>query len=227
MNEKILNECQNSKSLEILHKVFKDIPERHFHDHTFILYDIRTCLGDSEKIYTEIGSYVGHSACLLLKHEYKTILHCIDPLVLDSSHFSGKLTQEQTLKKNIENNNEHLYIVNIHKKYSTDAKFIDSLIAQNFKTDILFIDGDHTKEGVLNDFYKFHQFVNKGGFIIFDDYLDFEYSPQVNPTVNLIKDEIIKNKLPFEIIGCLPNIKNTNFKAKGNMLNEYILLKTG
>lgn len=217
MQDLILNETKNSNSLEILHQIYNKIPERHFHDHVYILYDLRTLLGPEPKIYTEIGSYVGHSASLLLNHPYDTFVNCIDPLLLDKKHFKGKKNQELTLINNLNFSSKY----KIYKNYSTDDKLVEELKSQNFKTDILFIDGDHSKNGVLNDFYNFHQFVNKNGFIIFDDYLDFEYSPEVNPTVKQIEKDIIDNNLPFEIIGCISNIKNTNFK--NNYLNEFIL----
>lgn len=216
MNQIILDEIKNSKSLEILHGIYNKIPENHFHDHIYILYDLRTLLGNEPKIYTEIGSYVGHSASLIFNHPYQTFVNCIDPLNLDKSHYNGSLNQEETLKKNLLSNNYKIY-----KDFSTNDKLIKQLENENFKTDILFIDGDHSKKGVLNDFYKYYKFVNKNGYIIFDDYLDFKYSPDVNIAVKQIENDIIKNNLPFEIIGCLPNLKNTNFKNE--YLNEFIL----
>ena len=34
---------------------------------------------------------------------------------------------------------------------------------------MLFIDGNHNFQAVLNDFNKFFKYVKKGGFIVFDD----------------------------------------------------------
>ena len=105
MLSKLLDLQKTSNSLEILRKVNKNIPERNFHEFTYILHNIRTLLGDEEKTYLEIGSYVGSSASLMLQHEFKTNVLCIDPCVLHPAHYNGSLSQSDTLQKNIANNN--------------------------------------------------------------------------------------------------------------------------
>jgi hypothetical protein len=45
--------------------------------------------------------------------------------------------------------------------------------------------------------------VGSVGFIVFDDYLDFEFSPGVNPAVNRIVQWIIAGA--DDVIGTLPN----------------------
>jgi hypothetical protein len=48
----------------------------------------------------------------------------------------------------------------------------------------------------------YHDLVNTGGYILFDDYNDAEHSPEVKLAV----DDIIKSHLDaYEIIGTLPN----------------------
>lgn len=51
MLTELLDLQKTSNSLEILRKVNKNIPERNFHEFTYILHDIRTLLGDEEKTY--------------------------------------------------------------------------------------------------------------------------------------------------------------------------------
>ena len=187
-----------------------------FHHHYHILYDIRTLLGNSKKIYTEIGTFCGGSCSLMLQHDYETEIHCIDPLHVIQN-------QEDLLIRNIQKFNKHNYKVNIHKQFSTDQKFIDYLQSIQFKTDILFIDGDHTFNAVVSDFNCFKDFVNPGGFIIFDDYFDHLYSPQVKGAVDSIIDNI--NLDEYTVIGTLPNIKNAYDMLNMSMLNEYILTK--
>jgi hypothetical protein len=103
--------------------------------------------------------------------------------------------------------------------------FLKNLKNIGFRTDILFIDGDHYKRGVIFDFENYKEFVNPGGFIVFDDYEDFEYSPEVRVAV----DEIVKNidNTKFNIIGTFKKTKQINdntshFKV---FYNEYILQK--
>lgn len=56
------------------------------------------------------------------------------------------------------------------------------------KVDMLFIDGDHTKDGVMNDYKRYQKYVREGGFIIFDDY----HHRDVKNTVDiLLKDKKI------------------------------------
>lgn len=94
-----------------------------------------------------------------------------------------------------------------------------------FKTDILFIDGDHSYQGVLYDFYNYEIFVNSGGYIIFDDYLDKIYSPDVKKAVDFIVSKLDTSK--YEIIGSLPNYQKSfsNTNVEFTHLNEFIIKK--
>lgn len=206
----------NSDSVNIVKKISTEMFGNTFHHHYHILYDIRTLLGNKKKIYTEIGTYCGGSCSLMLQHEYDTEIHCIDPLHAIEN-------QENFLNKNIEKFNKHNYKVNVHKKFSTDINFINYLKSINFKTDILFIDGHHSSEVVTSDFNYFKEFVNPGGYIIFDDYLDYVYSPEVRGAVDNIVNNIDRNQ--YEIIGTMPNIKKAHDILNLTMLNEFILKK--
>ena len=212
----LVNLIKTSDSDNILKKISNEMYGKTFHHHYHILYDIRTLLGSNKKIYTEIGTFCGGSCSLMLQHKYETEIHCIDPLHIIQN-------QEQILKQNIQKFNVHNYKFNIHKHLSTDKILIDYLKSINFRTDILFIDGDHMFQSVVSDFYCFKDFVNPGGFIIFDDYFDYKYSPEVRGAV----DSIVKNINPSEytIVGTLPNIKNAYDELNMSMLNEYILMK--
>ena len=227
MLSKLLDLQKTSNSLDILRKVNKNIPERNFHESTYILHDIRTLLGDEEKTYLEIGSYVGSSASLMLQHEFKTNILCVEPCVLDPSHYNGSLSQSETLQKNLAKNNIHDYKVEIFKQYSTDTTLLNKLKQGNTKIDILFIDGDHSRVGVINDWNNFKEFVNPGGFICFDDYYDDIYSPEVRPAVDDIVAGLDKSK--YEIIGALDNfhklmVDNPHYKHP-KFINEYIIRK--
>jgi len=215
--EQLLNIFQNTKSNDIVKNICKTMTGTTFHHHYHILYDIRTLLGETNKIYTEIGTYCGGSTSLLLHHNYNTEINCIDPL-----HVLPE--QKNILNENIKKYNINNYKVNIYEKFSTDINFLNSLTLQNFKTDILFIDGDHSYNGVISDFNNFEQFVNPKGYIIFDDYLDYKWSPDVKKAVDYIVSNLDENK--FEIIGSLENIHNSfdnNLNLKN--LNEFIIKK--
>jgi predicted O-methyltransferase YrrM len=225
---KLLSDEQNSgKSLESLVKVNENINQRKFHNHTYILYDIRTILGDQEKTYLEIGSYVGSSASLLLNHPYKTNIFCIDPCILSPDHYNGSSNQYHTLYNNLKKSNIYNNFVKIYRNYSTDSTLLHNLKEQKITTDILFIDGDNSYDAVIQDWNNFKGFVNVGGFIVFDDYNDEIYSPQVKPAVQEIVKNIDLNE--FEIIGDLDNVheldvSNPNYLHK-NKINEFIIYK--
>lgn len=228
MLSKLIELQKTSNSLEILRKVNKTIPERNFHEFTYILHNLRTLLGDEEKTYLEIGSYVGSSASLMLQHEFKTNVLCVDPCVLHHGHYNGSLSQYETLHKNLVNNNIHNYKVEIFKDFSTDINLINKLKSSNTKIDILFIDGDHSRGGVLNDWNNFKDFVNPGGFICFDDYYDDIYSPEVRPAVDSIVEHLDKNV--YEVIGSLENIHklmvdNPEAYKHSGYINEFIIYK--
>jgi len=54
------------------------------------------------------------------------------------------------------------------------------------KFDFLFIDGDHTYEGVKADFMLYRQFVREGGFIAFHDIVP-DLTTRMNSTTRLSK----------------------------------------
>jgi predicted O-methyltransferase YrrM len=82
---------------------------------------------------------------------------------------------------------------------------INTIKSKVSEIDILFIDGDHSYHSVIQDFNNYKDLVISGGYIVFDDYNDSQYSPEVKPAV----DDII-NSLngEFEIIGCIENTFN-------------------
>lgn len=163
-----------------------------FHFHTHILYDIRTLLGKECKKYVEIGSYCGGSASLISSHPYKTECYCIDlgdpiPKEIVERNVNKFKTPDNEFRY-IQGNSQSLEIIDIVKN---DIKDID----------ILFIDGDHSKNGATKDYLNYACLVNKGGYIIFDDYMDSFDSPEVKIAVDEIVDSIDTSQ--YEIIGSL------------------------
>lgn len=142
---------------------------------------------------------------------------------MDKKHYKGTKNQEQTLKDNLSKNNIHSYEIEIHKKLSTDKKLIDEFKLKKLEIDILFIDGDHRREAVFWDWENYEPFVKQGGFIVFDDYLDFNWSPQVHGAVNDIVNKLDTTK--YEIIGSIPNFKKAYSMELKKNSNEFIIKK--
>lgn len=225
----IFEDLNNSReSLDLLRDVNKNIKLNHFHEWTHILYGIRTMLGDETKTYMEIGSYIGSSASLIARNPYPTNIICIDPCNLPTSHYGGTINQGETLLNNIKNNNIHNYNIKLCKNYSNDPILLKHFKDTNTKVDILFIDGAHDYKGVISDWKNYNGFVNSGGYIVFDDYNDYKYSPEVKPAV----DEIMKHidLTAYEIIGSPKNTLDDTSVGYNNTYglkysNEFIVYK--
>jgi len=93
--------------------------------------------------------------------------------------------------ENINKNNPHNHSYELIKGDSKDKNICDKI---NKKIDFLFIDGDHSKEGVTKDFLNLKDKVNKGGLILFDNYSDpawIEVKPAVDELCNKYSNEYI------------------------------------
>lgn len=66
--------------------------------------------------------------------------------------------------------------------------------------DMLFIDGDHTYEGVKQDFQMFSPFVSSGGLVVFHDITDSKRHRDRNVNVSQFWNEIKGNYEHYEII---------------------------
>lgn len=176
------------------------------HPFTSVLYDLRSILDDREKTYVEIGSYKGNSASLMLSHPSPTKVFAIDCCTLT---FSGK-QQSEVIESNVEYicgssaaSNFKLYKGMSGSRDILDQVYRDVGLGQ---VDILFIDGDHSRAGVVADWNNYYPLVKRGGWVVFDDYSDSVYSPEVKGAV----DEIVASCQPgsIEVAGCIDNVNN-------------------
>lgn len=188
-----------------------------FHHHTHSLAEVRALLGPGPKTYTEIGTYCGATACLMAMHGFPTSIHCVDPM-----HVAP--TSPATFHANVAKfNGLFARPVTLHQQFSTDAALLAELKRAAFSTDILFIDGDHSAAGVVADFRNFLPFVARGGWIVFDDYLDVAHSPEVKPAVDGIVAGL--NPAEYDIVGVLPNVCGafSNSTPPLTHLNEFFV----
>jgi len=105
------------------------------------------------------------------------------------------------------NNNYYKYIQGNSQIIESKNQVIEALnnsraIGYSNKIDLLFIDGDHSLNGVLADFNMYSDLVSIGGYIVFDDYYDDVHSPDVKKALDEI---ILPNLVDYEIIGTLEN----------------------
>jgi predicted O-methyltransferase YrrM len=61
---------------------------------------------------------------------------------------------------------------------------------------LMFIDGDHSYEGVRSDFETYHSRLDQGGYLVFDNYLD-----GTSPGVDRFVDELRDQNGPYKCVG--------------------------
>lgn len=210
MNENKITKSSLEKTNEIISKM-----ESHsFHNHFHILYDLCSEF-DYNLTYLEIGCFAGASASLVSSHPSVRKVFSIDlgtPI--------DKSIPEKNVSKFKNSNCEYKYF----KGNSTDLNIINSVIEEVKEVDIFLIDGDHRYDGVINDFNNYERLVKSNGYIVFDDYLDPQHSPQVKSAVDFIVKNLDKTK--YEIIGSLNYdlIKETNLPNHSSS-NVFIIKK--
>ena len=84
-------------------------------------------------------------------------------------------------------NKQKIYFLRKDSHKTSTIKKV-SKILKNWEVDVLFIDGDHTYDGVKMDFENFSPFVGKKGLIAFHDIV--EHPPESNCEVSRFWNEI-------------------------------------
>ena len=180
-------------SLKLVEEIAKSVPT--FHHHYHILFDIAESKYGQIN-YLEIGAYAGGSASLMMQRPLTNVIS------IDLGEPISKENVIDNIYKNANTKNKYKYFKGNSQEFSTKCQVLEYLLLQeNKKVKLLFIDGDHSFQGVMNDFNMYSDLVEVGGFIVFDDYCDWEHSPEVRPAV----DSIVSNLPDYEIIGCFDN----------------------
>lgn len=107
----------------------------------------------------EIGTLKGWSAILMAKTRTEAQIFTIDPHVGTKC---GMHSSKDEANKNIFDSGCYGHV----KHFPLSSQDY----VPHIKFDLLFIDGDHTFEGVKHDFEKFLPFVKDKGIILFHDY---------------------------------------------------------
>ena len=181
------------QSLDLTRVISDSINNQTMHHHYHILYDIaNTYPKDTNITYVEIGCYAGGSACLMLQRPNTNVIS-ID---------LGRPILKEVVYSNVKKLNKFNNSFNYLEGNSQTYEMVDRLKKLTNEIDILFIDGDHSYQAVINDFMLYEGLVKSGGFIIFDDYRDETiHGPKV------VVDEIVESvRNKYNIIGTFPNI---------------------
>ena len=148
------------------------------------------------QVYVEIGVLYGGSIIEQMKDKQECIFVGIDPFTgyygnSYDPHRRVDLTEHfDIVKNNIDENNPNNHKYHLIKGFSENS--VDKFKELNLQIDYLFIDGDHSYKGVMNDFNNYLPFVNKGGIIVFDNYNDNAWQEVTTAVNELLSDENIE-----------------------------------
>jgi predicted O-methyltransferase YrrM len=203
------------ESIIKVNEIISKMDGKTFHNHYHIIYDICSSIDYEDITYLEIGAFAGGSAALMSSHpKVKKVVS------IDLGEPINKSIPISNVLKFKHNDCVYEYI----QGDSTDKETINNLKNITSDVDILFIDGNHSYNWVIQDFHNYVGFVKNNGYIIFDDYQDSQYSPEVKLAVNDLIKTLGNEK--FEILGSLEYdlISKTNIPELSSS-NEFILRK--
>lgn len=135
-------------------------------DSAWLLYGLARAL--RPQVCVEIGSAQGKSACyvgLALQENERGKLYAIDPHKPTQWNDQESVDSFDIIRRNLENTGLTDY-VEIVRSTSEEAER-----GWRREIDLLFIDGDHSYEGVKRDFELFAPHVQKLGLVVFHDTL--------------------------------------------------------
>ncbi len=180
-----------------------DMPKEHampraelsFHQHVRLLGFLALA---SERVagdIVEIGVWKGKSLALMsrLAAPGKRVIG-IDPLELRGQKFEANYFRERIFPE-----------VTLIQGYSEHS--IREVLKLSQRLSLLHIDGGHLARNVFLDFLLYGDLVSPGGYIVFDDYRDSLYSPEVGPAVDLLRVGGFFRK--FNILGSVAGFENS------------------
>ena len=198
-------------SLNLVRYISDNMEGSTFHHHYHILYDIANTFNIDKTVkFLEIGAYAGASACLMLQRK-NTSVTSVDI----GTPIPKNVVMNNVSKFNIHDNDYRYIQGNSHL-----ASTYENLIG---KYDIIFIDGDHSFDGVITDFQIYSKYLKDGGYIVFDDYNDSVHSPEVKPAVDRIVEILDKNE--YHVIGTLSNTLGARGFPDGSIDGNCFVIK--
>jgi len=126
-------------------------------------------LAKEKENIAEIGSYIGASACcfgaalLSNSNKERSQLFCIDTWQNDAMSEGSRDTWNEFKS----NTSDFEKVIVPIRGYSTDV--IDQIASNVSSLDLLFIDGDHSYDGVKADWDTYKGLLTKGSIVVFHD----------------------------------------------------------
>ena len=155
-----------------------------------IEYVIKRCDRSNTMRFVEIGSRLGGSFALFGKC-FSQFFPKVNGMSIDLPNLPHENTQGLSLKKMIEqlecNFRHKVLLGDSHSKET--PKNIKTFFKNN-PIDMIFIDGDHSEEGSMQDFVDYAKFVRPDGIMAFHDIIEPKHWPwvQVHKTWEKIKN---------------------------------------
>lgn len=207
------------KSRSVLLETLAQSEEMHCNEGIVVLYDLRSFLGDKLGKYLEIGSNDALSASLILRHPYRTSVQAVHPCELDNT-LVGNHSQKEGIRATYHRNSPPQGC-SWHSPWDLRVGHSPRELPQFETFDIIFISGDHSASGVLKDYRATEKLLRPGGFMVFDEYLNFELFPEVK---NAVDD--IASFTHLRSIGILNQTKGTLGFAEKHV-GQFIFQKSG
>lgn len=143
----------------------------------------------------EIGSYFGGNFYVLCKLS--------DPIglkiAIDCPDYQNKDVQIKLYSSylRMKTFGENVHVLNTDSHFDETRNRVSDIL-QNQKLDFIFIDGDHSYEGVKKDFEMYSPFINPGGYIAFHDINQIDHPDSNKYGVNRFWKELnYENKFEF------------------------------
>jgi len=168
--------------------------EMSFHSDIKLLGFLSKILSEIEGDILEIGVWKGKSLFFMEKFSKLGNIIGIDPCEFENQSEEIQFYRESMKSKTV-----------LIQNYSELA--LPQLLNISTKLKMLHIDGGHLEKNIIWDFMLYAPLLISGGYLIFDDYMDNQFSPEVKPTVDLLKKHGYFRD--FQIIGIIHEYPNS------------------
>ena len=143
----------------------------------------------------EVGSWEGRSACFFLNYFKNCNITCVDTWKGSPENFNNTKTNLSIVEKNFDYNILE-YKSRVTKIKSTSKNFFSNNIK---KFDLIYIDGSHIYEDVLNDANESFKILKDKSYILFDDY-DWVFHKKGKNPINAINQFLKSNRDKIQTI---------------------------
>jgi predicted O-methyltransferase YrrM len=141
------------------------------HDDIRHLFTLKQKMGPSCRSYLEIGTYHGASLCVVLQSPQPTRFVTIDLFKPNIGHRGSYVDagapDVRIARDNVRRLNVHAHPVRFIRGNSHSRLTWFRVATSRY--DFLFIDGDHSEQGVIRDFTMYYPLLRPGALVVFDD----------------------------------------------------------